>query len=518
MNAFVDPRAEPDPSWGTPVPRRTGAPDELAELHRHCRESRLYEVERWIQRGQPIQLTEGSPVKRRRLSSALEIALEDKNHALVLLLLCNGYDPNLEPDCPLDLALRARRWDLLDLLLAWGADPHRVSRSTLFDTYNSGLWKRFRALGVDLTAGHALAKALAYHTSNKPLFGFVRRHREHDPQIQTELNMALGYHAGEGSERGVELCLWAGADPHAPAHDLRHPELYGQADGEAGESARFPGFSAIRNACRRGDAGILERLGPDPSLDDFDELYRAARSSSVIKLLARFAPPHSAGALIQAQMWTLTTLFGEWPELFTLETLFEVGLRWESSSEDEIAGVRRFLLQTSDWTFVHVMKLLAKDDYCSSEILTELARPPKMRTRMQKVGFLPASPKDSHSFDRPRPTRSREVLSKCGIEVPKPKRYLRRCVQIGAWRRDGREVRMSRAEFFKRVWSEPVSKLAQEWGLSGPGLKKACRRLQIPVPPRGFWARSAAGQRVRRPRLPTLRPGEAEEILIWAPS
>jgi len=35
-----------------------------------------------------------------------------------------------------------------------------------------------------------------------------------------------------------------------------------------------------------------------------------------------------------------------------------------------------------------------------------------------------------------------------------------------------------------RVWSVPVDKLATEWGLSGRGLAKACRRLKIPVPSR----------------------------------
>jgi hypothetical protein len=90
-------------------------------------------------------------------------------------------------------------------------------------------------------------------------------------------------------------------------------------------------------------------------------------------------------------------------------------------------------------------------------------------------------------------------------------------VRIGPWRPGGQEVRMDRAALFERVWSEPVSKLAEEWGISGPGLAKACRRLQIPVPPRGYWAKLEAGQRVRRPRLPTLAPGEAEEIVLRAP-
>jgi hypothetical protein len=63
----------------------------------------------------------------------------------------------------------------------------------------------------------------------------------------------------------------------------------------------------------------------------------------------------------------------------------------------------------------------------------------------------------------------------------------------------------------------PVEKLAKEWGLSGRGLAKACRRLQVPVPPRGYWAKLAAGQRPRRPRLPSLPSGQAEEIVIYPP-
>src|SRR5262249_31251426 len=138
-----------------------------------------------------------------------------------MLLLRNGYDPNIEPRSPLEIALRSRRWDLLDMLLAHKADPNRVDLGDLFDTYSSDQWERFQSLGVDLTAGHALAQALAYHTSNKPLFGFAKRHRQQNLKVQNELNIALAHHTSEGNEKGVQLCLWAGADPHAPALTLR---------------------------------------------------------------------------------------------------------------------------------------------------------------------------------------------------------------------------------------------------------------------------------------------------------
>lgn len=429
MNTFIDPRSNPDPTAVSPQPRTTADLESLKELHRLCREGRLYEVERWIGAGRPLQLDKQTPASRRRVASALEIALDWENHALVLLLLCNGYDPDLERRCPLDLALRARRWDLVDLLLEWGADPRRVDLDDLFGTYNSELFERFRALAVDLTEDHQLAEALAYHTSNKPLFGFAKRHRTDDPAIQTELDIALAYHAGEGNEKGVSLCLWAGADPHVPVPDLRYPDLSDDADEEADEEEPFHGYSAMEEACRNGSARILKQLGPDPSRDDFDELYRAARNRAVVESLARVALPSDADAVIQSHLWwaTFEFLHGSWwsldtRSLDTLRCLFELGLRWEACSNEELAGMRRSLLGASDEKLVELMKLLATKDYCAPAILHQLARTPAMRRRMKEVGFIPSDePRKFGRPPQPRPTRSREVLSKFGVELKKPK-------------------------------------------------------------------------------------------------
>ena len=213
---FVDPRANPEPRASRSAARLTAAAAELEELHRLCRLGCLYDVERWIRAGRPLQLAASSSAERRRHRTALEIALDRQDHSLILLLVANGYDLALEPESPLDKALRLRRGDLLDLLLEWGANPQRVDLDILFETYDSLLFERFRGLGVDLTAGHALAYALGYHTSNKPLLGFAKRHRLDEPRIQTALDIALAHHAGEGHEKGVMLCLWAGADPHGP--------------------------------------------------------------------------------------------------------------------------------------------------------------------------------------------------------------------------------------------------------------------------------------------------------------
>jgi hypothetical protein len=510
MAAFIDPRANPIAARTRPVAHTTIDVGALTELHGLCRDSRIYDVERWIRAGRPLQIAKGTSVKQRRLTSALKIALEAGNQALILLLLCNGYDANLEPDSPLDLALRARRWDLLDLLLEWGAEPRRVSLSALFDSYNSELFERFRVLGVDLTTNHQLAETLAYHTSNKPLFGFAKRHREHDPGMQTELNIALAHHAGEGNEKGVLLCLWAGADPHARAPSLRYPNLADDDNSDGDEGDRFLGFSAIHEACFNAKAQILKRLGPDPSRDGFDELYRAATSGAVVDVLARRALPKDVGAVIRSQVCWIAIPFGRSRSLDVLQRLFESGARWETSAEREIANVRRALLKMPDDAFVETIRLFAKQDYCSRAILQDLGRTSTMRARMRKVKFIPSTTDEAASSYEPRPTRSREVRFKFGVEIPNPKPRLPRYVEIAAWRRDAREIRLDRAALFRRVWSEPVEKLAKTgrfrvalWRGYAIVFRSRCRPAgsgQRPAMAGGYAERASPSCRLAKPK------------------
>jgi len=275
--------------------------EDVRPLHQLCREGRLYDVERWIADGKPLQLTPEALPKGTRPKTALQIALETGQHSLATLLLRNGYRLELERYAPLDLALRSRRWDLFDLLLEWGGDLKSVDLYTVLETYNADLYERFWASGFDLTERHVMASVLGHSTSNRPLLGFVKRHRTEDPRIQRELNMALGDHAREGNERGVALCLWAGADPHAPAPnpDLGIAEHVESEDGE--ES--FLGWSAIEEAASAGHLSILKRLGPDPARDDFDELYENAKNASIFEFLLTMQPPMDLTRILLRHFW-----------------------------------------------------------------------------------------------------------------------------------------------------------------------------------------------------------------------
>ena len=62
--------------------------------------------------------------------------------------------------------------------------------------------------------------------------------------------------------------------------------------------------------------------------------------------------------------------------------------------------------------------------------------------------------------------------------------------------RRGRPLVVSRKDLYARVWATPMSQLAASYGVSGNGLAKICGRLKVPCPPRGYWAKKAAGKRV----------------------
>lgn len=67
---------------------------------------------------------------------------------------------------------------------------------------------------------------------------------------------------------------------------------------------------------------------------------------------------------------------------------------------------------------------------------------------------------------------------------------------------EDRPLKVSRDDLYELVWSKPMLELAKDFGISDVALAKRCRRLGIPVPGRGYWARLDAGQKPYRPKLP----------------
>lgn len=431
---------------------------DIRDLHKACREGRLYDVEQWIHERKPIQTTPaGNSHNRGR--TALQIAVETGQHSLVLLFLKSGYRLDLEHCSPLDLALQIRRWDLADLLLEWGAKRESADVYTVLNTYNADLYERFWAAGYDLTARDEMGAILGSGTTNRPLLGFVRRHRAESQKIQHELNIALGCHVRAGNDRGVNLCLWAGANPHQPAPNLQlgHDQDNGEDGGEG-----FKGWTAIEEASSNGHLGILKRLGPDPAIDDFDNLYKYAKDSSIISFLRTLQAPKDIGSILYWHlMWLASpTPWGSRAGTWTIEALLGLNLQWHETDADKLAQIRRLLLKTTDYDFKTLMSRLKRPEMCTPLTYAELIRTPTMQTRLLSLGLL------------------KKPIS----EKQKRKEELDRLMR-----------RYDRTLLYQQIWSSPMREVAKVYGISDVRLGKVCRVLQIPSPPRGYWARVQNG-------------------------
>lgn len=63
-------------------------------------------------------------------------------------------------------------------------------------------------------------------------------------------------------------------------------------------------------------------------------------------------------------------------------------------------------------------------------------------------------------------------------------------------------VNLTREQLYDLVWSEPMQRLSKQIGISDVAIAKHCRKIGVPVPERGYWAKLQAGQPVKRTPLP----------------
>lgn len=71
---------------------------------------------------------------------------------------------------------------------------------------------------------------------------------------------------------------------------------------------------------------------------------------------------------------------------------------------------------------------------------------------------------------------------------------------------------ITREDVYKLVWSEPMTKVAQRFGVSGSYMARICTLLNVPRPERGHWAKLAVGKAESPRPLPAARPGDQ---IIW---
>lgn len=76
---------------------------------------------------------------------------------------------------------------------------------------------------------------------------------------------------------------------------------------------------------------------------------------------------------------------------------------------------------------------------------------------------------------------------------------------------------IDRADLYRLVWSEPLTRLAERYGLSDVGLRKVCVRHDIPLPPQGYRQQLAAGRAPKPAPLPKSKTGTMVEFTSPSP-
>lgn len=75
-------------------------------------------------------------------------------------------------------------------------------------------------------------------------------------------------------------------------------------------------------------------------------------------------------------------------------------------------------------------------------------------------------------------------------------------------------IELHRDALYEQVWRTPISRLASTYGLSDNGLRKICKKLHVPTPGRGYWARRQHGHDVAPVPLPELPEGAPDTHVI----
>jgi ribosomal protein S14 len=512
MSPWIDPRPAPDPTAPRPTRRLASDPDEIQDLLRLCRNGQVYEVERWLDTDRPIQVDEAAlHGRQRKRLSPLHIAVESGQQSLVVLLLANGFRWDLERTSPFEVALSQRQCHLLDALFTWGVDPTKTYPYEILKTYQTAIIERFWRAGNNLSAGGELSAILASDTSNRPLYGFVKNHRQEDPRLQRSVDRALCLAVRAENEKAVSMCLWAGGNPRAPIPDL-DARPTGSDDKDAAEADDDDSSwrrSALELAVFENKPKMLAFLRPDPEVDDMAKLYSLVFHPEVLPVLLAIQPPEDWSAIIDRQLtrftWQVDPRFSKgwnYTAFSDLEKTLVWGGRLERISDHLLRSLRKAIKQLDANDARKFARLVRR---CASDaVFRQIFGHPSLALRFAEFGLSRETIRGiARSGDVPK-------------EVTQAAKLLLGTTARRSWRpRDPqREVRIARDELYEQVWRQPLRTVAGEYGLSDNGLRKICARLDVPCPARGYWARKKNGHEVRQQLLPKAVPGQETEVWI----
>jgi len=466
--------------------------DDAKTLIRFCETGRLYDLEQWIRSGRSLAI----PAELK--TSLLTLATRTGFHSVIELLLRHEDRQSIKNDA-LQQALQTRRRDLVELAVGYGAEISSVPFVDVLLSWDRNIVSFFLERGADPVTDAPFAQAFSerIRTALGSYLECKRSRPDLAAQLQVQADIALRYFCREGNLKWVSLLLWAGADPrsHGPTlENLDDPDM---------------NATAFHEACIAGHLDVLKRLKPDPARDDLSDLLRTSAMfapSEVLSYLLELGPnpndrTDGSSSALDGCLWRLNCedfdriRYGGRGSSYksppyrlsntraTLRQLIEHGAVWKPDPRG-LNDVRRTLCQIDPEVSIELIGLLVTHRACDDATLHNLLRTPRIRQhmaasegRLLRAGVTLEGRRRTEARIPRKPTPSSYVLT-----------------------------RYDREHLYKEIWTEPARRVATRYGVSDVAIAKVCRQLNIPKPPRGYWAKKAAGQTVpRRPRLPRLQ-------------
>lgn len=458
--------------------------NELLEL---CRSGKLYEVEAWIAAGKSLSVP--PEVKK----TPLQIAVRNEFHSLVLLLARHEANQKVKNGA-LAEAIKLKNLELVQLLLAHGAEINGVQFADVLLTWEPNLIRLFLDRGADVVSGFPFAEAFAnkVRTSLRPFIEFKKSHPEMSAQLQEQIDRALRYFCHVGDLKRVSLLIWAGADPRT-----KGPRLYERDDQDCYGSA-------LETAALGESLDVLRRLKPSSEVDDLADLLVCASiggNTDIIRFLLDLGAspnckPNGGSAAIDRCIWSIQmhgTLDRRSPLHFSgfsfygafqnIDLLMERGAVWKPDDRRQMDYLRKGLCASEPDVTLQWLKLLVKHKAATDETIRELLATPRMKEHLARHRWWMAHLGFKELF----PTEFQILKRHMAQNRIVPRQLL---------------AKYNREELYQKVWDRPVQIVAKDFGMSDVGLAKICRKLFVPLPGRGYWARKAAGKKV--PPKPAL--------------
>jgi hypothetical protein len=369
--------------------------NEGKELVRLCRAGRLYEIERWINDGKSLEIP--AATKRGKQRSLLEIAVETRFHSLVKLIAKHEASQSAKDDA-LREAVSSRRLDLVELLLANGADIRSVPLTNVLLTWEPTLIRFFLDHGADPSEGRPFAEAFGarVRTALRPFIEYKRSHPELTAELQEQLDRALRHFCSAGDLKWVSLLMWAGGDPRSRGPCLEKeytedPECY---------------TSGLEEACYSENLDVLKRLKPDSNRDNLTELLGQAaiwgRKATLEYLLELGANPNNKPNGGSSALDTVLRDFRavrfdtyNWKRpkskydvsqsLDCVSVLLAHGAIWNPEESYDLNCLRRTLLECEPDVTIELLKLFREHNVCPAERVHRLLGTPRMKDHLKPV-------------------------------------------------------------------------------------------------------------------------------------